>query len=527
MSRLQSAISLFSTPLILAVLASATACDDDVVVSTGGAGGAGGAGTGGEGGVTLITVTVTTGMDPMSASVTVGESCASCRAGEVCVDNTHCASECPDRRAECWTNPFLTPICCDGGAVCCPGLESGTETCAADQSECPVGECPDGSECLGYCQGNVNDATYACIDSCQQEMRCGDNICCPVGSRCEAGMCELSDLAIDAPRVASSIQIVQQVFNANACEIAETCIDGPGDRKLMRFDLETPNLGEGDLFLGDPSGNDLFQYSACHDHFHFLGYARYSLVDGNGAPVANGHKQAFCLLDFEQFDPNADPSQYNCGFQGISAGWSDIYSGSLPCQWVDITDVPPGNYTLVVEVNFDQILAESDYTNNVANIDVTITPAACPGGCGATNPACCADGNPCGLAGNGLCDCDGFYAWDAQECTDCELCSGATTCPGGCTPSNDACCDAGNSCNLGQDGICQCGGAQPWDAVDCAQCVSSDADCGVVDSCPAGCTDATNACCAAGDMCGWSGDGSCDCDGIDWDFLDCSSCTCP
>lgn len=302
-------------------------------------------------------------------------------------------------------------------------------------------------------------------------------------------------------------------------------MDGPGLRKLLRFDLKTPNDGEGDLFLGNPQNTDLFEYSSCHDHYHFLGYARYSLLDANDNIVANGHKQAFCLLDFEALGPNSPPEQYHCGYQGISAGWSDIYSGSLPCQWVDVTDVPPGNYTLKVEVNFDETLAETDFMNNVALIPVTIGTESCPDGCGNDDPSCCAEGDPCNLGANGKCDCDGFYAWDAQECTGCEFCTTATTCPGGCTPSTDPICGPTDPGGLTEDGICQCAGTQAWDAVDCAQCASADADCTLIDTCPNGCTDATSACCTTGDPCGWSGDGSCDCNGIDWDFLDCSSCT--
>ena len=39
---------------------------------------------------------------------------------------------------------------------------------------------------------------------------------------------------------------------------------------------------------------------------------------------------------------------------GISAGCADIYSSSLACQWIDVTDLPDGNYTLVVVVNWDR-----------------------------------------------------------------------------------------------------------------------------------------------------------------------------
>ncbi|MCA9697946.1 MAG: hypothetical protein KC431_10515, partial [Myxococcales bacterium] len=42
---------------------------------------------------------------------------------------------------------------------------------------------------------------------------------------------------------------------------------------------------------------------------------------------------------------------YTCYNQGLSLGWSDTYGAALDCQWIDVTDVAPGDYTLRMEVN--------------------------------------------------------------------------------------------------------------------------------------------------------------------------------
>jgi hypothetical protein len=64
--------------------------------------------------------------------------------------------------------------------------------------------------------------------------------------------------------------------------------------------------------------------------------------------------------------------RFHCNFQGIQRGWSDIYGAGLDCQWVDVTDVPPGDYMLRIEINPDRVIVEGDYGNNVATVPVRI-----------------------------------------------------------------------------------------------------------------------------------------------------------
>lgn len=509
-SRPHLSVSCGAASIFLALAVAAAGCGDDAPAGTGGSGGA----------PATTTVTASTTSGPIA--------CDACPPqAPVCV-NDQCAAMCPVGEVVCDTDPGNALTCCGAGAQCCPGLGE-ARMCVSAADSCPV-VCPDGSLCPdgALCQLDAVANAYACTTDCSNQAECG-TVCCPLGSRCENGSCPLPDLAIDEGLLATSAKIVRQTFSDSSCSLMEGCLGAAGERKLLKFDLGTPNLGDGDLFLGAPIGSDLFEYSECHNHYHFKGYAQYTLLDENDQPVGTGEKQAFCLLDAEKWDPGAGSEQYHCGFQGISKGWADIYTSNLPCQWIDVTDVPAGSYTLVAQVNFDQILAESDYTNNTVMVPFVIEQESCAAGCGPADPACCGDIDTCLWAGNGSCDCGGFQPWDYADCVACPTCTEATTCPGGCTPSNDACCDPANPCNLGQDGICQCGGTQLWDSADCAGCVSPDLDCPPVNSCPTGCPDnAANACCAdpSTDACGWAGDGFCDCNGIAWDFLDCSNCSC-
>ena len=166
--------------------------------------------------------------------------------------------------------------------------------------------------------------------------------------------------------------ITTETFDPNDC----TVIEGhglAGERRLLRFSTESRNIGGADVVIGSPIGNPNFEYHACHDHYHFLGFARYRLLDAQGAVAAVGRKVSFCLEDILQWNASAaTDSKFSCDFQGIQSGWSDIYDSGLEGQWVDITGVAAGDYTLEVNMNPDHILLESDYTNNITTIPVTI-----------------------------------------------------------------------------------------------------------------------------------------------------------
>ena len=187
---------------------------------------------------------------------------------------------------------------------------------------------------------------------------------------------EEPDLIVDETRLGANVSIAWEFFPPDDCAVEEACIGAPGHRKILRFSTETANIGMGDLFLGDPISNPLFEFSACHGHFHFGEYADHQLLDGGGLPVTPGMKTGFCLVDTRRYLNEAwvpfGPA-YSCAFQGLQRGWSDIYAAQLDCQWIDVTGVPQGTYDLQVTVNPLGILDESDLTNNSATVPVTVT----------------------------------------------------------------------------------------------------------------------------------------------------------
>ena len=75
---------------------------------------------------------------------------------------------------------------------------------------------------------------------------------------------------------------------------------------------------------------------------------------------------------------NGGSFQYGCSNMGISHGCGDIYTAGLDCQWIDITNVPDGRYTLVIRVNWDRSpdalgRYEVGYENNWAQVCLVIS----------------------------------------------------------------------------------------------------------------------------------------------------------
>ncbi len=227
----------------------------------------------------------------------------------------------------------------------------------------------DGIECDG-------DWTDRCEPGCE-----ASECCAPVGgsfscvARGTDGACPAANIWVDTAQIEGDLYSVEwRFFPEDDCAIFEGCVAAPGWRRLLRFATWTPNTGTADLYLGVPDDTvPYFVYSECHDHYHFDGYAEYELRAGDGSVAAQGHKQAFCLLDFYRY-PEGDERGviYDCDNQGIQANYQDVYDADLDCQWVDVTDVAPGEYTLHIELNTDRALLESDYDDNVADVTVTI-----------------------------------------------------------------------------------------------------------------------------------------------------------
>jgi Lysyl oxidase len=117
--------------------------------------------------------------------------------------------------------------------------------------------------------------------------------------------------------------------------------------------------------------------SVSHRHWHYKAFVRYQLrATSDLSIVRPDNKAGFCLAD-PVYAPDFCGSQHPEALtvdEGLSPDAIDYYNPNLEGQYIDVTDVPPGDYWLVHWVNSGKEICESHYGNNAAAVRLTLWP---------------------------------------------------------------------------------------------------------------------------------------------------------
>jgi hypothetical protein len=259
----------------------------------------------------------------------------------------------------------LVASCRDRGDAPDPKQQSGPESASSDAA--------DGSSFAGSVFG-VSEGPRAL---------CRTDRDCPVSERCclsgLVGICASLEASRECPEPDLTLAFPADFsprfeyasFNDGDCQL-QKCVSGPGPRRLLRFPLDVINRGAAPIILAlrDAPG---VRRVECDDSLFLDDFLRYEIVDADLARRASGTGDVGVACELGGMA--ASSSRFDCDMIGLEAHSYLSYSSGADCQWVDVTTLPPGEYTLRVSVNADWRLAEQDPGNNVLERPLVIPEA--------------------------------------------------------------------------------------------------------------------------------------------------------
>jgi hypothetical protein len=125
----------------------------------------------------------------------------------------------------------------------------------------------------------------------------------------------------------------------------------------------------------------VFEYHPTHHHFHVDNVATYELRAGSlqGPLAGTGKKISACIQDDVPFGSgNAWRGYQTCTptLQGISVGWADVYGAQVPDQFLNVTNLAPGDYYLITRFDPTQKFLDANRSNDVAWVHLSMNPQA-------------------------------------------------------------------------------------------------------------------------------------------------------
>ncbi|MDZ4681686.1 MAG: lysyl oxidase family protein [Saprospiraceae bacterium] len=211
------------------------------------------------------------------------------------------------------------------------------------------------------------------IAGCTDTLACNFNPLAevPDSTQCEyppiGHTCDGPDLAPGYETLVNSLQINNNHM-AQPCQVAEGCLLGTGVRQLLYYGVTIWNYGNQPYYPGTPTNNpSAYEWAECHGHFHYMGFAESYLYDENLQQVDFAQKTSYAIVNTNCL-PGVTPNG-----PALAPGCGDTYPAGYACQWVDITDIAPGNYTLVLRVNSPHLpdylgRIETNFDNNAVQV---------------------------------------------------------------------------------------------------------------------------------------------------------------
>jgi hypothetical protein len=124
-----------------------------------------------------------------------------------------------------------------------------------------------------------------------------------------------------------------------------------------------------------------------HNHWHVRDLEQYVLEGANTGRLY-GEKHGFCFWDNYRYNTTLVGYPANAVYtgsnscvtradrtvlMGLSIGWGDIYPSTIVDQYINISSLPAGEYTVTATADWANWFTESDETNNATTARIRIS----------------------------------------------------------------------------------------------------------------------------------------------------------
>jgi len=135
----------------------------------------------------------------------------------------------------------------------------------------------------------------------------------------------------------------------------------------------------GSGWANEPTVAEMYWSGDGHNHMHVRDLQEYVLVSQNGLVRRYGEKHGFCFWDNYRYSlslPGAPANAVYTGSNscqiladgtvtmGLSVGWGDQYPYYLVDQYINISGLPAGEYTVTATADWAGWFAEANDANN-------------------------------------------------------------------------------------------------------------------------------------------------------------------
>lgn len=293
-----------------------------------------------------------------------------------------------------WSPPTVAALLSLSFAACLPAFDPDLDSNslgATDLALCGA----QGSPCCGapaepcetdlFCDADSQTCMRRPVQLCEGDEQCAPGeVCCSAGliGTCEAvatESCPELDLTVATPKLDADpveVRVFDPLLDSDRCLIERGCVGGAGPRRLLGLSTIVNNVGAADLLLGSPDDTAAPVVNTCGGEPRFASFLRFELLDAFGARAQQDVAASCSAPSSGQFI-----APFDCDFQGIWSGFAQPYESAATggraddCRWLDITDVPPGEYTLRVTVNPGGALLEQNRENNTPEELPIVIPA--------------------------------------------------------------------------------------------------------------------------------------------------------